>query len=576
MKKLILFVLILFFFTCLISPTYGDQLDDINRELEKLKQDLSESQKATKPLEENLDKLRQQLADLKAKISLIEQDVIKKEKEVKLGEEALAYQKKILNQRTFNFYKNSKKTESSLLNLLVSENLSVSLQNFFYQKTLADQDKQTIIKIVLYIKNLEEKKKNLEEEKSRLASIKSEVDKQSQFLSDEVSKAKKYQAELSTKIAELSARQQELIAQKLASLNIPRSAYTSVPACVDDRDRDPGFSPRLAFFTYGVPHRVGMNQYGAYGRAKARQNEEEILRSYYDNFELKKDYDTGININVDGFGGFNIEDYVKRIYEMPESWGVDGFSALKAQAIAARSYALAYTNNGQGSICASQQCQVFKPEEKRGLWNQAVEQTRGFVMVQGGNPIKAWYSSTHGGYVRSSSEVGWSATSWTKHAIDTSSGGASSFDDLKNTAYDRESPWFYCDWGSRSQYNKTAWLKPEEVADIVNVILLAKQLTEIKDKEHLYQTDKPNPAGTDTWDAERVKSELKARGGNPFSSVSEISLGVDFAGGRVTSVNISGDAGNTSLDGAEFKDWFNLRAPANIQIVGPLYNVERR
>ncbi len=28
--------------------------------------------------------------------------------------------------------------------------------------------------------------------------------------------------------------------------------------------------------------------------------------------------------------------------------------------------------------------------------------------------------------------------------------------------------------------------------------------------------------------------------------------------------------------GAEFKDFFNLRAPANIQIVGPLFNIERR
>jgi hypothetical protein len=41
-------------------------------------------------------------------------------------------------------------------------------------------------------------------------------------------------------------------------------------------------------------------------------------------------------------------------------------------------------------------------------------------------------------------------------------------------------------------------------------------------------------------------------------------------------VNFSGDAGNVSFDGKEFKDWFNLRAPANIQIIGPLYNIEKR
>ena len=423
-----------------------------------------------------------------------------------------------------------------------------------------------IIKVVLYIKNLEEIKANLESEKTRLAALKTEVDKQSQLLATQISQTRQ-------KIAVLSARQQQLIAQKLAGLNIPKSAGTSAPACVDDRDKDPGFSPRLAFYTYGVPNRVGLNQYGAYGRARAGQNEEDILRSYYDNFELKKDYDTGININIDGYGSFNIEDYVKRIYEVPDHWGNDGYAALKAQAIAARSYALAYTNNGAGPICATEQCQVFKPDPKGGNWERAVNDTRGWVMVQGGSPVKAWFSSTHGGYVFSSGEIGWSGTSWTKHSTD-ASGGVGSFSDLQNNAYDKDSPWFYCDWGSRSEYNKTAWLKPQEVADIVNTILLAKRDSSVG--EHLYQTDKQNPAGTDTWDQEKVKSELRSRGGIPYNGVSDVSVSADFGAGKVTSVNISGDVGSTSFDAKEFKDWFNLRAPANIQIVGPLYNVEKR
>ena len=572
MKKILAFLFIFCLFANLIFSVFADQLDEINQELEKLKHDLLQSQKATKPLEENLEKLKKQLTDLKVKIDLIEKDVLKKEKELKLGEAALSYQKKILNQRTFNFYKNTKKVENSLLTIFIGENLSLALQNFFYQKMLVDQDKRTIIKIVVYIKDLVEKKKQLEEEKTRLNSLKNEIDNQSQFLAREINKAKKYQQELSQKIAQLTAKQQELIAQKLASLNIPRSAATSSGGCFDDRHIDPGFSPRFAFFTYGVPHRVGMNQYGAYGRAKAGQNEEEILRAYYDNFELKKDYDTNINITVEGYGTFNIEDYLKRIYEVPESWPM---TALKAQVIAARSYALAYTDNGKRPICPTQQCQVFKPEEKGGRWNQAVEETRGWVMVQGERPIKAWYSSTHGGYVLKSSEVGWSETSWTKHSVD-SPVAINNFSDLQNNAYDRESPWFYCDWGSRASYNNTAWLKSEEVADIVNVILLAKQLTEIKEKEHLYQIDRPNPAGTETWGYERVKSELKRRGITPFNNITDAFVNADFSAGKVTTISFSGDGGSVVFDGREFKDWFNLRAPANIQIVGQLYNVEKR
>ncbi len=313
-----------------------------------------------------------------------------------------------------------------------------------------------------------------------------------------------------------------------------------------------------------------MNQYGAKGRADANQGRDDILRAYYANFEVTK-WDTNIKIKVQGQGEFPLEDYALRIYEMPESWPM---VALEAQAIAARSFALAYTNNGAGEICTSESCQVFNSNPKTGAWAQAVKNTEGLVMTSGGSPIKAWYASTHGGYVFTSAEVWGGGTSYTKHATDTTTGSAGSFSELQSNAYDRESPWFYCDWGSRASYNRTAWLKSSEVADIVNVILLAK--TDSSTNEHLYQTDKPNPAGTDTWDENRVRQEIQSRGIAPFTSVSDISIGADFSGGRTTSVNVSGDGGAQSFSGDEFKNWFNLRAPANIQIVGPLFNVERQ
>jgi peptidoglycan hydrolase-like amidase len=196
-------------------------------------------------------------------------------------------------------------------------------------------------------------------------------------------------------------------------------------------------------------------------------------------------------------------------------------------------------------------------------------------MVQGGNPIKAWFSSTHGGIVLSSGEIGWNSTSWTKHGSDTRE-GVSGLSELKdsNKAYDKESPWFYCDWGARSEYNKTAWLKADEIADIINIILLVRK--DSSTTENLYQVDKPNPAGKETWGFDRVKQELRSRGETPFNSINEISISADVGGGRTTGVTATGDAGSRSFDGNEFKNFFNLRAPANIQIVGPLYNVERK
>lgn len=558
----ILSICVIFLFFSSSVRVYGDELDDINREINELNAAYSQSKAATAPLES-------QLESIKKRVVFIEIDLGNKKRAIENGYKNLEDKKEIFDKTVAKHYIES--YNDNWLTTLIGSQATEIIQNLAYKKAKAGQDKVIITNIALSITDLEEKKRNLESEEIKLSATKIKLDKV-------VTEAKTYQASLTSKIAQLTARQQQILSQRLTALGIPRSAGSGAPACVDDRDKDPGFAPRIAFFTYGVPNRTGLNQYGAWGRAKAGQDYKTILNAYYANFELKEDYDQNIAIHVVDSGidmTLNIEDYVKRIYEMPSSWVENDKAALKAQAIAARSYALAYTNNGQNTICATEKCQVFKTDPKGGDWDGAVEATRGDVMVSGGNPIKAWYSSTHGGYIFSTSELpGWSDTSWTKHATDTTTGAASGFTDLLSNAYDKDSPWFYCDWGSRTQYNKTAWLKDSEVADIVNVIMLAQKDSGTKEK--LYQADKPHPYGGEVFNEERVKSELRSHGITPFNNISNISVGADFGSGRTTSVDVSGDGGSKNFSGSEFKDWFNLRAPANIQIVGPLYNVERR
>lgn len=557
-KALFLAFLILFAFVFYgINKIYGDELDDINKQLQDLRTAYNQSRAATAPLESQLNKI-------KARVAFIESDLINKKKEIDNGYKNLEDKKLIFDKTVTKNYIES--YNNNWLSYLIGSQASGIIQNLAYQKAKADQDKVIITNIALSIMDLEEKRRNLESEEVKLAATKISLDKI-------VTEAQKYQATLSSQIASLSARQQQILSQRLISLGIPLFA-SSPGACSSDIGKDPGFSGGFGFFTYGVPNRVGLSQYGAWGRAKAGQDYDQILHSYY-NFDSISDANQSTQIHVTGNGidwTGSLEDYVKRIYEVPDSWTDNNLAALKAQAIAARSYVLAYTNNGQSSICPTDQCQVFKTDPKGGNWDSAVSQTSGKVMLAGGNPIKAWFSSTHGGYIHSSGDIGWSDSSWTKNSQDTTS-NVSSFSDLKNNAYDRESPWFYCDWGSRSDYNKTAWLKPAEVADIVNVIMLARADSSIN--EHLYQTDKSNPAGTDTWSSDRVKTELQNRGITPFNSVSGINVDVDWGAGKVTTVHINGDASDPNISGNFFKTYFDLRAPANIQIVGPLYNIER-
>lgn len=568
---LLSFCLFLFFAKTSFSE---DQIDVLGKQIDELTRALNMSISATKPLESELNRLQNQINGIKQRVAVIEQDIYVKRQNIDQGYKSLDKQTAILERAIRDFY--IKSYYSSPLLVFISANSASEITRLLtYQKKAAEQDKAIITNIALTIADLENKKKILESEQIRLTALKKDLDEQSEKLDKVVAGAKAYQTSLSSKIAELSAQQQQLISQRQSSLNIPRSAGTGAPACVDDRTIDPGFSPAVAFFTFGVPNRVGMSQYGAFGRAKAGQDYSAILHAYY-NFDEFKDVDTGIQIRIDNHGTYSLEDYVKRIYEVPNIWGDNGgMEALKAQAIAARSYALAYTNNGSGSICDSQNCQVFQDGEKGGNWNTAVEATKGKTMAQAGQTIKAWFSSTHGGYIFSSGEIGWSSTSWTKHAIDTPSGSVGGFGELRSNAYDKDSPWFYCDWGTRANYNKTAWLKSEEIADIANIILLARADSSTKD--HFYQTDRPHPYGGEVWSADRVQSELKSRNITPFTSASDVSASdVDFSGGRTNRVTISGNGKTESFSGSEFKDWFNLRAPANIQIVGPLYNVERR
>jgi len=100
------------------------------------------------------------------------------------------------------------------------------------------------------------------------------------------------------------------------------------------------------------------------------------------------------------------ERYLEGIAEVPSSWPR---AALEAQAIAARSYALATTgwSGEEGEtleepICATTSCQVYRgiPVGKRGdisRWWSAVRRTDGLVLLHDGRPAETVYFSTSNG-----------------------------------------------------------------------------------------------------------------------------------------------------------------------------------
>ena len=304
-----------------------------------------------------------------------------------------------------------------------------------------------------------------------------------------------------------------------------------------------------------------MSQYGAKARADAGQSVEDILKAYYPNATLKKDYSVMGTIQVDGHGSMPFEDqYLQGIYEMPGGWHIN---ALKAQAVAARTYAVRYTDNGSKAICTTESCQVFKNEKKGGNWEVAVNETKGWVLVDsGGGLVSTQYASTHGGF---SNTGGWDTTD--------GAGGANFID----KAYEKlgGSPWLYKAWWREHYSNSGAtcgrsspWLSAVEMADIVNAAIALKTPG--------IDTGRITPVTTSCW------------GGNPYSH-DELRKMVEGNGGlsAATSVSVSQGNGSTNsvtingvnINGNDFKTAFNLRAPGYVRIPQTgfaFFNIEKK
>ena len=106
--------------------------------------------------------------------------------------------------------------------------------------------------------------------------------------------------------------------------------------------------------------------------------------------------------------------YLEGIAEVPSSWPR---AALEAQAIAARSYALATTgwNGDEGDpldepICATASCQVYRgvpvpPDPAHRRWVRAVHRTDGKVLLHDGRLATTVYFSTSNGRTYANEEV---------------------------------------------------------------------------------------------------------------------------------------------------------------------------
>lgn len=559
MPKLSVFLCLLFVVSLVLfsflSPvkTYSDELDDLNKQISDLTSALNQSVAATKPLESQLKSLEGQILGIKTRVTTIESDLVKKQKDIDQGYKNLDAKEDILNKTVRDYYIKTY-YDSPLAIFLSAGSASEITQLLAYQRAKTNQDKTIITNIALSIHDLEGRSNKLKSEQQKLITIKSTLDEQSQKLDGIVKGAKAYQQEVSGKLAALTAKQSEILSARSGDFTFTigsgELADEYLSSIKGFREQAP--SGYFAVFSFGgYTHRKGMSQYGARGRAQNGQNYRQILNAYYGKEPVDKD--TGGTIKVSGQGEMDFEGrYLLGIAEMPSSWHPE---ALKAQAVAARTYAYRYKVENK-EICTTEACQVFsssKADNAPDSWKQAVSDTRGQVLED----VVTYYASTHGGFA---SPIGWDTTD--------GSGGNSFVD--KSFEKLGGSPWLYKAWWRQHYSNSGAtcgrsnpWLSPEEMADIINA--------------SRFRDERVVPLTTSCWGGNPYSmDELRQKANGP-STVSSVS--VSQGNGTTNEVIFQTNIGEIRMSGSAFKEAFNLRAPGYTRIPQTgfaFFNIEKK
>jgi peptidoglycan hydrolase CwlO-like protein len=520
----------------------GEMDECINVILPNLAKAYEPAQKKNK---EELASLNKQINDLSARIKSFSAQLINLEKEIRGREEDLQFTQQVFEEKTRNHY-TFLRLYDPITPFLFSDNASDAFREISFRQKAADSDRKTVEQYVADLSKLKSDKESLEKNKASLSALQIKVTEQQKFLSSEVAKVDSF-------LAVLSSKQQEILNVKNGSF----IASVGDSALADDRKasikgfREDAPAGSFAMFSFGAyTHRKGMSQYGARARAQAGKNFKDILKAYYGKDPVNKD--TGGTISVSGVGNVNFEDYyLMGIAEMPSSWHPE---ALKAQAVAARTYAYRYKQEGR-TICTDEGCQVFrksKADAPPAEWKKAVQDTRGQILED----VVTYYSSTSGGYLTTS---GWDTTD---------GGGGGNFLE-KTYEYLAGSPWVYKAWYRKGYTASGAtcgvddpWLTNEEFTDIVNAALVLRNGND----------DRVTPVTTSCWGGNPYShAELRAKGG--VNSVSSVT--VSQGNGNTNTVTVNG----ISFTGAEFKQAFNLRAPGYLTIPQKgfaFFNIEKK
>ncbi len=603
LKKIVTILFLLIYGGSLLNiPVYSNEISDLEKQISEKSSQIDGKKGVLATVESKIKEISSSNYSVTQKINLINEEIAKiqasidekdaelqgKIDEIAKKQQDLLKKKELLDEVSSQLYMKSRNNSANFFLSFADWNNIV--ENFFVKRNAITILKEEVEKISGEFIGLEEAKADLNKQKEDLDKQKSDLDTSYKLLAEEKSKLQKALGEqysqkkvLSAEITDLNAKmsqlQSALIAARSAGL-IYTGGYTGA-----ENGTAISQAPANSFGIFSIgayTHRNGMSQWGAKARAEAGQSYIQILNAYYPGKNIANGRITyaGVgenitgNISVDGYGSLSLEDYyLLGIKEVPESWPME---VLKAQAIAARTYAVNYTQNGRKSICTTEKCQVFNLPLKSGAWVQAVRATRGMVLTNSdGTTTSTQFAAVHGGW---GNTVGW----------DTVSGNGN---DWFNDSWERKSgvTWFYKSWyingysSSGESCGHSPFLSHDEMAMMINSYFVKNGIgvKGVPDKSRLLPSDYGRcPGRLDYGRTDKTPytlNEVKSFLVSPVHNVYSASTALEP--GRTASVVFNTNKGYVNISGAGFKDIYNQIAPGHMRIPQNGYayfNVEKK
>lgn len=459
-KRLIIFLLIAVIlfsttFPILNTPTQveakssseiADEINSKQKELNDLQSKLNSLNAKTKSLNSQAYGLSGSIASVENELKKIENEIeinklkiVELETEKQLKQLDIEKRKNDLNSKLYDFYVLSHSEHD--MSLAESLDLDQYWTSEKYMALIISKEKKNIdnlstqvLGITSDIARFEKSKKEFETQGTELDAKKKDLTAQLANYNYQISVNKSQISGLANQVQSiqsdikyLGAEQKRILEEEAQRLN-GGGAITTFPVdsgdyyfAGDERDLYNG-------------HYVGMMQWGAYDLATSGTKYQDILKKFYTGVAVSGGY-SSYSISVIGYGTMNIDTYVAGLGEVPDKvcgtsqqvisnpskyvvnnpnddWDCWPEEAIKAQVVAARSYALYKVLNGGGSICTTAACQVYKGGTAK-AW--AANETAGQVVTYNGQVANALYSANACGTTMNNEDAFWAYSGGTWH-----------------------------------------------------------------------------------------------------------------------------------------------------------------